>query len=108
MQTTAGNKEILSDPARAVLSWLARPLQRAEDIAVALRVHPVTVFRHLQRLEQDGLVESITPGTIANSGRLYYLTQAGLLKVAQQRGTSPQALAETWGADEATIMRLLP
>jgi DNA-binding MarR family transcriptional regulator len=92
----------------AVLSWLVRPLQRAEDIAVALQVHPVTVFRHLQRLEQEGLVESIAPGTIANSGRLYYLTQAGLLKVAQQRGTSHQALAETWGADEATILRLLP
>lgn len=86
----------MSATSLAVLSWLVRPLQRAEDIAVALRVHLVTVFRHLQRLEHDGLVENITPGTIANSGRLYYLTQAGLLKVAQQRGTSPQALAETW------------
>jgi DNA-binding MarR family transcriptional regulator len=108
MQTTAGDKEIMSEPARAVLSWLVRPLQRAEDIAVALRVHPVTVFRHLQRLEQNGLVESITPGTVANSGRLYYLSQAGLLRVAQQQGMQPQTLAETWGADEATIMRLLP
>jgi DNA-binding MarR family transcriptional regulator len=96
------------DTLLAVLSWLVRPLQRAEDIAVALQVHPVTVFRHLQRLERDGLVESLTPGTIANSGRLYYLTQTGLFKVAQQRGTSPQVLAETWGADEATILRLLP
>jgi DNA-binding MarR family transcriptional regulator len=91
-----------------VLSWLVRPLQRAEDIALALRVHPVTVFRHLQRLEHDGLVQSITPGTIANSQRLYYLTQAGLLTVAQQRGMYPRALAQTWGADEATLLRLLP
>jgi DNA-binding MarR family transcriptional regulator len=98
----------MSDTASAVLSWLVRPLQRAEDIAVALQVHPVTVFRHLQRLEQEGLVESITPGTIANSGRLYYLTQAGLIRVAQQRGVSPQAWAETRGADEATMLRLLP
>jgi predicted ArsR family transcriptional regulator len=80
----------MSDTSLAVLSWLVRPLQRAEDIAVALQVHPVTVFRHLQRLEHDGLVESITPGTIANSGRLYYLTQAGLLTAAQQRGVPPQ------------------
>ncbi len=98
----------MRDTSLAVLSWLVRPLQRTEDIAVALRVHPVTVFRHLQRLEHDGLVESIAPGTIANSGRLYYLTQAGLLRVARQRGTSPQVLAETWGADEAAILRLLP
>ena len=108
MKTTAGNKGDLSDPARAMLSWLVRPLQRAEDIAVARRVHSVTVFRHLQRLEQDGLVESITPRTVANSGRLYYLTQAGLLRVAQQQGMQPQNLAETWGADEAAVMRLLP
>jgi DNA-binding MarR family transcriptional regulator len=98
----------MSDTASAVLSWLVRPLQRSEDIAVALQVHPVTVFRHLQRLEQEGLVESITPGTIANSQRLYYLTQAGLLAVAEQQGALPQALAATWGADEATILRLLP
>jgi DNA-binding MarR family transcriptional regulator len=108
MHTAAEGKEVLSDSSLAVLSWLARPLQRTEDIAVALRVHPVTVFRHLQRLEHDGLVESITPGTIANSGRLYYLTQAGLLRVARQRGMSPQILAETWGADEAALLRLLP
>lgn len=98
----------MSDITPSLLYWLLRPLQRAEDIAIALQVHSVTVFRHLQRLEQDGLVESITPGTIANSQRLYYLTQAGLVSVAKQRGMPPQALAETWGADEAAILRMLP
>lgn len=108
MSRASRTNRAMSATLLAVLSWLVRPLQRDEDIAVALQVHSVTVFRHLQRLEQEGLVESITPGTIANSGRLYYLTQAGLLAVARQRGVSPQVLAQTWSADEASIVRLLP
>lgn len=98
----------MSDMAFKVLSWLRRPLQRTEDVAVALGVHPVTVFRYLQRFEQEGLVESIAPATVANNGRLYYLTQAGLLTVAQREGTPPEELDEIGGADETTILRLLP
>jgi DNA-binding MarR family transcriptional regulator len=94
-------------PAR-VLYRLLCPLLRAEDIAIIEGVHPATMRRHLQRLEQRGLVEKVEPGTIANSQGAYYLTQAGLEAVARGLGVEPQSLARRRGVEEASILRLLP
>ncbi len=94
-------------PAR-VLYRLLCPLLRAEDIAIIEGVHPATMRRHLQVLSQRGLVEKVEPGTIANSQHTFYLTQAGLVTVARQLQVEPEALARTRGADETSILRLLP
>lgn len=104
----------MSDSISSTIAYLLlRPLLRAEDITVWLSKHPHTVHRHLQQMEEAGLIEWVTPGTIANSQRVYYLTQAGLAFVVewlrkQKIITTVQALARARGADEASILRLLP
>ncbi len=92
-----------------ILSWLLRyPLQRDADLAVACQVHPTTIFRHLTQLARAGLVESLAPSTRETSRRLYYLTQAGLEVVAARQGLPPRQLARSWGADERSLLALLP
>ena len=45
-----------------ILWWLLRyPLQRVEDIALALQVSANTVYRHLTRTVGEGIVEYVTP-----------------------------------------------
>lgn len=97
----------------AMLSWLLRyPLQRDEDLRLAPQVHPPlhasTIFRHLTGLVNEGLVESLAPATKETSRRLYYLTQAGLQVVADQQGVPAAQLARSWGAEENSLLTLLP
>jgi DNA-binding MarR family transcriptional regulator len=91
-----------------VLFWLLHhPLQRDSDLALALQIHPTTIYRHLVRLEQAGLVEYLTPRGKTARQRWYYLTNAGLRSVAAELHASPRALAHTSGADEVGLLRLI-
>jgi DNA-binding MarR family transcriptional regulator len=91
-----------------VAHWLLRhPLQRDTDLALALQIHPTTIYRHLLRLEQTGGVEWITPSGKTARQRWYYLTHGGVLAVAAKLGASPGALAQAFGADEAGLLRLI-
>ncbi len=99
----------MEDFTASVITWLLRhPLQRDDDLALAFEVHPTTMYRHLTRLVEEGLVEYLSPSGATNRQRLYYLTQAGLLVAAKQHAASPTMLARMWGADEAGLLRLLP
>jgi DNA-binding MarR family transcriptional regulator len=99
----------MEDFTTSVITWLLRhPLQRDSDLALAFRVHPTTMYRHLTRLVEEELVEYLSPSGTTNRQRLYYLTQAGLLVAAKQQAASPTMLARMWGADEAGLLRLLP
>jgi len=93
-----------------VLLWLLRhPFQRVEDMTVALKVHPATVYRYLAQHEQTGRVESITPALgIRDTCRLYYLSAGGIATCAQVLHADPAQLARFWGVDERGLIRLLP
>lgn len=108
-QGISGKDQPRGNITASVLSWLLRhPLQRDSDLALAFQVHPTTIYRHLTRLVEKGLVEYFSPSGETNRQRLYYLTQAGLLAAAEQQAISPTALARMWGADETGLLRLLP
>ncbi|HEU5200335.1 MAG TPA: MarR family winged helix-turn-helix transcriptional regulator, partial [Ktedonobacterales bacterium] len=99
----------MEDFTASLITWLLRhPLQRDSDLALAFQAHPTTIYRHLTRLVEEGLVEYLSPSGETNRQRLYYLTQTGLLAAAEQQAASPTALARMWGADEAGLLRLLP
>lgn len=99
---------------------LCYPLQRDEDLRLAPRkvqlplhsseifLHASTIFRHLTDLAGEGLVESVAPATKKTSSRLYYLTQAGLQLVANWQEVPAAPLARSWGADENSLLALLP
>ena len=93
-----------------LLHWLLRyPLQRTEDLVLALEVSPNTIYRHLTRLAEDGLLEYVTPSLgVKTTCRLFYLSNAGLLVAAGQEHTDARALALRWGAHEHGILHLLP
>ncbi len=94
-----------------LLRWLLRlPLQRAEDLHIALGERSAaTLYRRLTRLVEAGLVEVVLPlGLGVASARLYHLSQRGLLAVAARQGDDPTRLAATWGADERSLLGLLP
>src|SRR5579859_6022369 len=93
-----------------LLHWLLRyPLQRAEDLVLALEVSANTIYRHLTRLIEERLVEYITPSLgVKTTCRLYYLSNAGLLLAAEQEHVDAQSLARSWGAHEQGILQLLP
>src|SRR5581483_3463368 len=90
--------------------WLLRyPLQRVEDLVLALQVSPNTVYRHLTKLIEEGLIECITPSLGAKATcRLYYLSNGGLLASAAREQADAHTLARTWRANEQGILRLLP
>jgi DNA-binding IclR family transcriptional regulator len=93
-----------------LVRWLLRyPLQRVEDMVLALAVSPNTIYRHLTRLVDEGLVEYVTPSLgVKLTCRFYYLSNAGLLAAAEQEHADPLALALHWGAHEKSILGLLP
>ncbi len=92
-----------------MLWWLLRyPLQRVEDIALALQVSSNTIYRHLTRAIEEGLIEYITPSlSVKSTCRLYYLSNKGLLTAAEHEQTDAGTLARTWAADEKGLLRLL-
>jgi DNA-binding MarR family transcriptional regulator len=92
-----------------LLLWLLHhPFQRVSDLALPLGVHLTTVYRHLMRLNQAGLVHHLALAGKTSGQHLYYLTHEGLLTVATERGTDLARLARYWNADEAGLLRLLP
>jgi DNA-binding MarR family transcriptional regulator len=93
-----------------LLFWLLKhPLQRMEDLALALRLHASSISRHLVSLEQQGLVEGVKPSIgHTRTWTFYVLTSAGLRVVADLVGAVPAKLARIWEADEGGLQRLLP
>ena len=94
-----------------LLHWLLRyPLQRVDDLVVGVArwASRATVYRHMQRLEEEGLVESVLPKTPGLGKRLYHLSNPGLHVLAQHLGIPARDLAQRFQADEAGLLRLLP
>lgn len=93
-----------------IMRWLLRyPLQRVEDLMLALAASNKTVYRHLAQLIEEGLVEYITPSlSVKTTCRLYYLSQEGILAAAEQERAGADTLARQWGANEQEVLSLLP
>jgi predicted transcriptional regulator len=103
--------ESLSDIDWRLLHWLLHyPLQRADDleVGVARWASRATVYRHVQALEANGLVESVLPKTPGSGKRLYHLSNFGLHLLARHLDRPARELARRWQADEAGLLRLLP
>jgi len=93
-----------------VLWWLLRyPLQRVEDLVLALAVSTNTMYRRLNQLVEKGLVEYVTPSLgIRSTCRLFYLTHHGILIVATREQDDPGELSQRFYANETGLLRLLP
>lgn len=94
-----------------LLHWLLHyPLQRVDDlmVGVARWASRATVYRHMQALEARGLVESVLPKTLGTGKRLYHLSNLGLHLLARYLDRPARKLAQSWQADEAGLLRLLP
>src|SRR6266851_9755082 len=101
----------LADIDWRLLHWLLRyPLQRADDLVmgVARWASRATVYRHVQKLEARGLLESVLPKTLGAGKRLYHLSNPGLHVLTRHLDTPACVLARRWQADEAGLLRLLP
>src|SRR5579863_1413626 len=84
MLTQAGSS--LEEIDWRLLHWLLRyPLQRADDLAVGVArwASRATVYRHLQELEANALVEWVVPKTPGTGKRLHYLSNLGLYLLAK-------------------------
>src|SRR5262245_17322776 len=95
---------------RKIFWWLLRyPLQRVEDLVLALSVSTNTIYRHLNRLVEEGLVEYITPSlNVQSTCRLYHLGNDGLLAAATLEGADVKTLSSEWGSNEQGMLRQLP
>jgi predicted transcriptional regulator len=94
-----------------LLHWLLHyPLQRVDDLVVGVArwASRATVYRHMQALEERGLVESVLPKTPGTGKRLYHLSNTGLHLLARHMNRPARILAQNWQADEAGLLRLLP
>jgi Replication-relaxation len=94
-----------------LLSWLLRyPFQRADDLVIGLArwTSRATVYRHVQRLAQHGLVTEVLPKTPGTGKRLYHLSNLGLHLLAAHLGTPARTLARDWQTDEAGLLRMAP
>jgi predicted transcriptional regulator len=103
--------ESLGDIDWRLMHWLLHyPLQRADDLVVGVArwASRATVYRHMQALEARGLVESVLPKTLGTGKRLYHLSNLGLHLLARHVKRPARNLAQTWQADEAGLLRLLP
>ena len=103
--------ESLSDIDWRLLHWLLRyPLQRTDDLVVGVArwASRATVYRHVQALEAKGLVESVLPKLPGTGKLLYHLSNVGLHLLARHVKRPARKLAQTWQADEAGLLRLLP
>ena len=77
-------------------------------VGVARWASRATVYRHLQGLEANALVESVLPATPGTGKRLYHLSNLGLHVLARHLERPARELAREWQADEAGLLRLLP
>lgn len=93
-----------------LLQWLLRyPFERAEDLASATGSSRATVYRHLNMLHNNGLVERVMPPALGTSACwLYHLSNLGLQVLAVHELADPAALAGTWKTDERGLLSLLP
>src|SRR5579884_247013 len=102
-------EERVSREERVLIYLLKHPLQRRQDLALALSCHPSSISRYLARLEERNLVERLIPAFgRTRTSVCYYLTTRGIEQVASWVGATPSKLAALWGADEAHLVRLLP
>jgi len=104
----------LDDVDISILQWLLHyPFQRAEDLAIAWLkpdgMSMATVYRHLLVQQQEGLIESVTPGALSiHVSALYHLSNLGLHCIALHEHTDPLLLAQRWKTDERGLLHLLP
>jgi predicted transcriptional regulator len=103
--------ESVSDIDWRLLHWLLHyPFQRADDLVVGVArwTSRATVYRHMQALEAKKLVERVLPKTPGTGKWLYHLSNLGLHLLAGHVKKPARKLAQTWQADEAGLLRLLP
>jgi predicted transcriptional regulator len=103
--------ESLADIDWRLMHWLLHyPLQRADDleVGVARWASRATVYRHVQALIANGLVESVLPKTPGTGKRLYYLNNLGIHLLARHVNRPARQLACKWQADEVGLLNLLP
>jgi DNA-binding IclR family transcriptional regulator len=87
-----------------LLLWLLHhPLQRSEDLQLALGVSASTLHRILTSLEAQGEIEYVQ-----QMSRWYHLSNQDMLAAAAQEHAEVKALARTWEADERGLLSLLP
>jgi DNA-binding MarR family transcriptional regulator len=91
---------------RMLIFLLKHPFQDTTDLGLAMNASAATVKRHVSRLAQQALIEQIQGG--AARTHLAYLTNPGLLQIANLVGADPAKLARMWDVDEAGLLRLLP
>jgi DNA-binding IclR family transcriptional regulator len=87
-----------------LLLWLLHhPLQRSEDLLLALDTSSASLYRLLATAEEQGEIEYIQ-----QASRWYYLSNQGLLAAAVQEQAEVKGLARIWEADERGLLQLLP
>jgi hypothetical protein len=88
---------------------LRYPFQRAEDLALATGGSIATVYRHLNVLHDNSLVERVmAPALGTVKCWLYHLSNPGLLVLAAHEMTDPTELARSWNNVERGFLNLLP
>jgi hypothetical protein len=93
-----------------LLQWLLwYPFQRTEDLALATGTRSATIYRHLKKLRNQGIVEGVMPPALGTTTCcLYHLSNLGLHVLAVHEHADPTEMARLWGTDERGLLRLLP
>lgn len=105
-QTKRGQARVIptQEVRSLLLLWLLHhPLQRSEDLQLALAMSASTLHRILTTAEAQGEIEYVQ-----QMSRWYYLTNQGILAAAGQEHAEVKALAHIWEADERGLLSLLP
>lgn len=96
-----------------LLFWLLKhPYQRVCDLSFVFQISTSTIWRQLQTLIRQALLECIRSTNVTSSRHpdtLYYLTSQGITHIADLvGGIDATRLAHMWKANETTYLRLLP
>ncbi len=93
-----------------LLQWLLRyPFQRAEDLALTIGSSLATVYRRLNMVYENNLVERLMPAALGTAKCwVYHLSNLGLHVLALHELTDPAELATRWRTGECGLLRLLP
>ncbi|MBA2394001.1 MAG: replication-relaxation family protein [Ktedonobacteraceae bacterium] len=96
-----------------LLFWLLKhPYQRVCDLSFVFQISTSTIWRQLQTLIRQALLECIRSTNVTSSRHpdtLYYLTSQGIAHIADLvGGIDATRLAHMWKANETTYLRLLP
>ena len=105
-QTKRGQARVIptQEVRSLLLLWLLHhPLQRSEDLQLALAMSASTLHRVLTTAEAQGEIEYVQ-----QMSRWYFLTNQGILAAAGQEHAEVKALARIWEADERGLLSLLP